>query len=94
MRLTKEKQIEKEQLFKQGLKQCPQCPEPKLLSEFGKDKKTKDGLQTYCKEHIKEDRDKPENKEKRAKTPKNIMLNQKTRQNEKNLGINPKTKQQ
>ncbi len=32
-------------------KKCPKCPEPKPLSEFSKDKYTKDGLQVYCKEH-------------------------------------------
>ncbi len=44
-------------LFKQGLKQCPKCPEPKPLSEFGNNKTRKDRLQTWCKEHCKEDRD-------------------------------------
>ncbi len=54
----KTKKQHKEELAKQGLKQCPRCDEPKLFSEFGKDKGTKDGLQYLCKEHRKEYRDK------------------------------------
>lgn len=42
--ISKEKQQEKEQLFKQGLKQCPKCDYPKSLSEFFKDKNRLDGL--------------------------------------------------
>ena len=48
--------MEKKQLFKQGLKQCPKCTEPKLFSEFGKDKNRLDGFKCWCKEHEKEDR--------------------------------------
>lgn len=43
---------ENKRLFKQGLKQCPHCTEPKTLSEFCKNKTAKDGLNYYCKEHI------------------------------------------
>ena len=54
MRLTKEQCIEKEKLFKQGLKQCPKCDDTKPLSKFGKNKSKKDGLQSYCKKHCSE----------------------------------------
>ncbi len=67
MRLTKQQKIEKEQLAKQGLKQCPSCPTPKPLSDFHKDKSRKDGLKCVCKEHRKEYNDKPEVKTKLAK---------------------------
>ncbi len=67
MQITKENRIEKKKLFKQGLKQCPRCPEPKPISVFGKDKNRQDGLKYLCKEHMKEYNDKPENKVKIAK---------------------------
>ncbi len=47
----------KAKLANQGLKQCPRCPESKPLSEFGKSKNTKDGLNSICKEHTKEYQD-------------------------------------
>ena len=62
--LTKQQREEKDKLFKQGLKQCPKCSEPKSLSEFSKLKGRKDGLQVYCKEHTKENWNKPENQKK------------------------------
>lgn len=71
MIIKKQRKLE---LFAQGLKQCPKCPKPKVLSEFGKDKYTKDGSSVYCKEHIKEYRDKPENKIKQAKHNKEFHL--------------------
>lgn len=71
MPFTKQQKIEKAELFKQGLKQCPRCDEPKPLSEFNKSLERVDGLQVYCKEHEKEqkkeNRNKPENKEKEIK---------------------------
>lgn len=30
-------------------KRCPRCKETKLISEFGKDRRNKDGLNLYCK---------------------------------------------
>ncbi len=63
---TKKQQL-KEELFKQGLKKCPKCPEPKALSDFHKDKNRIDGLYSHCKEHRKEYTDKPSIKKKRAK---------------------------
>ncbi len=47
MRTSKEK---REELFRQGLKQCRKCSEPKLFSEFGNDCSRKDGLNCYCRE--------------------------------------------
>ena len=32
-----------------SMKQCPRCGKILPVSEFGKNKNTKDGLQTYCK---------------------------------------------
>ncbi len=61
----KNKKQLKEQLFEKGLKQCPRCDEPKTFSEFAKDKNRQDGLQCWCKEHMKEDHEK--NKAKRTK---------------------------
>ncbi len=49
---TKKQQQLKEKLFEKGLKQCPKCPEPKPLKEFNKSIRAKDGLYTYCKEHL------------------------------------------
>ncbi len=31
------------------MKTCPQCKQTKPFSDYGKDKKNKDGLCTYCK---------------------------------------------
>ena len=45
---------QKEELTKQGLKQCPRCSKPKSISEFTKNKSTKSGLSCYCIEHRKE----------------------------------------
>lgn len=59
------KKIPWRELWKQGLKQCPKCSEPKPILEFGKNKSTRDGFQYLCKEHEKEYRNRPENKIKR-----------------------------
>ena len=61
MRLTKQR---KEELFKQGLKQCPHCTEPKLLNKFHKDNRATDGHNCCCKEHISELLDNPNRKQK------------------------------
>lgn len=62
-----EKRKDKIQLFKQGLKKCPKCPEPKPLSEFDKDTNRVDGFACWCKEHEIEYNDKPEIKATTAK---------------------------
>lgn len=54
MKLTIEKQIEKEELLDKGLKKCPKCDKPKPLSEFGKNSGHTDRLQARCKEHDKQ----------------------------------------
>ncbi len=85
MKLTKQRIKENKELFKQGLKQCPHCTEPKPISDFVKSSTHKDGLYCYCKEHqreyslknkeeiakkAKECREKPENKIELAKKAK------------------------
>lgn len=51
MKRKRIKKQRKERLFAQGLKKCPQCDKPKPLSEFTKDKYSKDELNYLCKEH-------------------------------------------
>ena len=69
MKLTKQQKRIKIDLFKQGLKKCPKCPESKPLSEFGKDKNKSNGLHSYCKLHAKKYRD--ENSERNKKYAEN-----------------------
>lgn len=44
----KQKILEKELLFSQGLKKCPNCDTIKSVEEFRKDQYRKDGLRVYC----------------------------------------------
>lgn len=92
MQPSKQQRIEKEKLFVQGLKQCPHCTEPKSISEFGKHKQTKDGFRSRCKEHEKEERDKPENKAKVAKQQKEYNAKPATKEKQKQQRDKPENK--
>ena len=54
-------------------KVCPRCNKPKLISDFGKNRSLKDGLECYCKKCRNEYCQKPKykaKKRKRERTPK------------------------
>ncbi len=94
MKLTKQQR--KIELASRGLKQCPQCPEPKLLSEFRKHKSQNDGLQCLCKEHQtsfqKEYANKPENKAKISNQDKEYRARPEVKEKRKEYTDKPKNK--
>ncbi len=70
MQLTKQQRIDKQELFKKGLKQCPKCPEPKALSEFNKKSGRAGGLNYICRQHEQQRSALLENKAKQLKDDK------------------------
>jgi hypothetical protein len=93
MRFTKEQCIEKKKLFKLGLKQCPRCLKPKELSEFNIDNRASDFLQTYCKKHLKEYREKTENKARQKKYDKIYYIKYKEEKSQYNKEWRDKNKE-
>ncbi len=89
----KTKKQRKEELARQGLKQCPHCTEPKVLSEFGKDKLKIDGLKCWCKEHLKKYRSKPEVKIKISKRGRSYRDKNRVVLQKKRKTYNEKTKE-
>ena len=74
-------------------KQCSKCKETKPVSGFGKDARRKDGLRCWCKECIRQYRQRPEAKERRRQDNQRPEAKERRRQREQRPEVKERRRQ-